>query len=258
MTIRKENFARFGFVAKGAVYLLTGILTALAALDSGGEKTGGKGALKYLAEQSYGQILLLAVGSGLLGYVFWRFYQSFANPKGLEKDFKGTAKRIAFFISGLIYSVLAYYAFKLVFDSGQGDNATGSLIQGTKGVIVMLAFGLGMAIKALYDLYRAYSGKFRKEVKETGMNQKEQEALINAGKFGHTARGLVFGLMAFLTLRSGLSSGNDLGTQADAFSYIQNEFGSFALSIVATGLVGYGVYMLIKAKYPSISVSDPK
>ena len=88
------------------------------------------------------------------------------------------------------------------------------------------------------------------------MDQKEQKLLINAGKFGHTARGLVLGLMAYLTLKSGLSSGSNVKTQTDAFSYIQAEFGSIALGIVAIGLVGYGVYMLIKAKYPSITIAS--
>ncbi|TBW29274.1 DUF1206 domain-containing protein [Gramella sp. KN1008] len=258
MSSKKKNFARFGMVAKGAVYSIIGVLTALAAFGQGGEQTGGKGALQYLAQQSYGQILLVLMGIGLLGYVFWRFYQSFANPKGLEDNAKGYAKRIAFFISGLIYGGLAFYSFKLAFGSGSGDSKSmmGSLMSGSNGDTIAIIIGIGMAIKAIYDLYRAYSGKFREEVEEAGMDHKEQKLLINAGKFGHTARGIVIALMAFLTLRSGLSSGNNIGTQTDAFSFIQNEFGSVAMGIVAIGLVGYGVYMFIKAKHPAISVAS--
>ncbi|MCM8570019.1 DUF1206 domain-containing protein [Gramella jeungdoensis] len=259
MSSKKKNFARFGMAAKGAVYCIIGILTALAAFGQGGEQTGGKGALKYLAEQSYGQFLLIVLAVGLLGYVFWRFYQSFANPNGFEDNPKGYGKRVAFFISGLLYGGLAFYSFKLAFGgggSGDSKSMTGSLMSGSNGDTIAIIIGIGMAIKAVYDLYRAYSGKFREEVEETGMDHKEQKLLINAGKFGHTARGVVIALMAFLTLRSGLSSGNDIGTQTDAFSFIQNEFGSFALGIVAIGLVGYGVYMFIKAKYPAISVAS--
>ncbi|MCG9971683.1 DUF1206 domain-containing protein [Christiangramia crocea] len=258
MSNKKENFARFGMAAKGGVYCIIGVLTALAAFGQGGEQTGGKGALKYLAEQSYGQILLIIMGIGLLGYVFWRFYQSFANPNGFEDNAKGYGKRVAFFISGLLYGGLAFYSFKMAFGGGSGDSKsmTGSLMSGPNGDTIAIIIGIGMAIKAIYDLYRAYSGKFREEVEETGMDHKEQKLLINAGKFGHTARGIVIALMAFLTLRSGLSSGNNIGTQTDAFSFIQNEFGSVALGIVAIGLVGYGVYMFIKAKYPAVSVAS--
>ncbi|MDT0642677.1 DUF1206 domain-containing protein [Zunongwangia sp. F363] len=261
MSSKKKNFARFGMAAKGAVYCLIGILTALAAFGQGGEKTGSKGALQYLAQQSYGQILLVIMGIGLLGYVFWRFYQSIGNPKGLHDDAKGYAKRAAYFISGLLYGGLAYYAFKLAFGSGSSSSGggsssmMGSLMSGSNGDTIAIIIGIGMAIKAIYDIYRAYSGKFREEVEEAGMDEKEQKLLVNAGKFGHTARGLVFGLMAYLTLKSGLSSGSNVQTQTDAFSYIQQEFGSIVLGIVAIGLAGYGVYMLIKAKYPSITVA---
>ncbi|HKJ49555.1 MAG TPA: DUF1206 domain-containing protein, partial [Christiangramia sp.] len=93
-------------------------------------------------------------------------------------------------------------------------------------------------------------------VEEAGMDRKEQKTLINAGKVGHTARGAVIGLMAYLTLKSGLSSGNKISTTTDAFSYIQSEFGSIALGIVAIGFVAYGVYMFIKAKYPAITVAS--
>ncbi|MDT0677293.1 DUF1206 domain-containing protein [Autumnicola musiva] len=255
MSSKKKNFARFGMAAKGAVYCLIGVLTALAAFGQGGQQTGSKGALQYLAQQSYGQILLIIMGLGLLGYVFWRFYQSIGNPKGLHDDAKGYAKRAAYFISGLLYGGLAYYSFKMAFGSSSGGGSKsmmGSLMSGSNGNTIAIIIGIGMAIKAIYDIYRAYSGKFREEVEEAGMDRKEQKLLVNAGKFGHTARGLVFGLMAYLTLKSGLSKGSNIQTQTDAFSYIQNEFGSVVLGIVALGLVGYGVYMLIKAKYPSI------
>ncbi|MCB7480262.1 DUF1206 domain-containing protein [Christiangramia sediminis] len=255
---KKKNFARFGMAAKGAVYSLIGVLTALAAFGQGGQQTGGKGALQYLAQQSYGQILLVILGIGLLGYVFWRMYQVFANPKGLDDDAKGYAKRVAYFISGLIYGGFAFYSLKLAFGSSSGGSSSmmGSLMSGSNGDTIAIIIGIGMAIKAIYDLYRAYSNKFREEVEEAGMDRKEQKTLINAGKFGHTARGAVIGLMAYLTLKSGLSSGSKISTQTDAFSYIQNEFGSIVLGIVAIGFVGYGVYMFIKAKYPAISVAS--
>ncbi|WP_228850901.1 DUF1206 domain-containing protein [Aegicerativicinus sediminis] len=256
MSSHKKTFARLGMAAKGAVYCIIGILTAMAAFGQGGQKAGSTGALQYLTKQPFGQALIILMGLGLLGYVFWRFYQTFANPKNLSNDFKGYAMRVAYFISGLLYGGLAVYAFKLAFSGGSSSSSslTSTLLSGSNGDTIALIVGIGTGIKAIYDLYRAYSGKYREEVQETGMNSKEQKLLINSGKFGHTARGIVFALMAYLTIRSGLNSSNNISTQTDAFSYIQNEFGSIALGFVAIGLIGYGIYMFIKAKYPSIAV----
>ena len=94
MSSKKENFARFGMVAKGAVYAIIGTLSAMTAFGLGGEKTGSKGALQYLAEQSFGQVMLGIMGIGLFGYMFWRMYQVFANPGKFDDNIKGIGKEL--------------------------------------------------------------------------------------------------------------------------------------------------------------------
>lgn len=258
MSSKKENFARFGMAAKGAVYALLGILTALSAFGMGGEKTGSKGAIQYLAEQSYGQILLVIMGIGLLGYVFWRFYQSFTDPENHDNNFKGIAIRIAYFISGLFYGALAFYAFKLAFGSGGssgGNSSFSSILNSEYGKILGIALAVILAIKAIYEFYMAYSEKFKKDVQNAGLDNDAQSYLMKWGRFGFTARGIVVGIMAYLTFKASMqSSGDKINTQTDAMSYIQNEFGSIVLGIIALGLIGYGVFMFIKAKYPSITI----
>jgi hypothetical protein len=58
-----------GYVAKGAVLLLTGLLIAIAALRARpDESTGLDGGLKALRDQPFGVYLLAAVGAGLICY----------------------------------------------------------------------------------------------------------------------------------------------------------------------------------------------
>ncbi len=58
-----------GYVAKGAVLLLTGLLIAVATLRAHpDESTGLDGGLKALREQPFGMYLLAAVGAGLICY----------------------------------------------------------------------------------------------------------------------------------------------------------------------------------------------
>ena len=248
---KKKNFARFGMASKGAVYSFIGVLTSITAFYGEEQYKGSKGALEYISSLSYGKVLVIILGIGLLGYVFWRMYQTFANPNGVSDDFKGKVKRIAYFISGLFYGFLAYYAFQLLLG---GNSGSSSSITGDYKNEIAIVVGIGLLIKAGYDLYRAYSGKFREKVEETEMSAKERSLLINAGKFGHTARGLVFGLMAYLTLKSGFGSAN-VNTKTDAFGYIQSEYGSEVLIVIAIGLISYGIFMLIQAKYPAATIS---
>jgi hypothetical protein len=53
-----EKLARFGYAAKGTVYFVVGLLTAQAAIGSGGETTSTSGALEELVAQPFGKVLL--------------------------------------------------------------------------------------------------------------------------------------------------------------------------------------------------------
>src|SRR5687768_13672907 len=64
--------ARFGYAAKGAVYIIIGALAALAAFNIGGRTTDTRGALVEILYQPYGKYLLAAVAVGLFGYSLWR------------------------------------------------------------------------------------------------------------------------------------------------------------------------------------------
>jgi hypothetical protein len=68
-----ERLARFGYAAKGIVYILVGFLAFQAAFNWGGRVTGTKGAFFTIASQPFGRVMLFLVAVGLLGYVIWRF-----------------------------------------------------------------------------------------------------------------------------------------------------------------------------------------
>ncbi|MDN3493500.1 DUF1206 domain-containing protein [Winogradskyella bathintestinalis] len=255
MSSKKETISRLGMGAKGIVYLLIGVLTALAAFGQGGSKSGKDGILKFLAEQSYGKVLLVALGLGLLCYMLYRLYQAFANPKNLDDDTKGYFKRIAYGVSGLIYGFLAYSAIKMAFGSSSGNSGSSSkFLNSEYGNIIAFGIALILLGKAIYEFYVAYSGKFKEDIEHSSIDSDAQSLVIKAGKMGFTARGIVAAIMSFLFVKAGMGSANGDINRADAFSFLQNEFGSIVLGIVAIGVALYGVFMLIKSKYPDTNV----
>ena len=125
MDSKIKKVARTGFVAKGIVYGITGILTFMAALDMGGKKAGRLQVLEFLDNQTFGNILLILIGIGLACYATWRFIQSISDPENIGDDSKGITKRTAFFLSGLLYLGLAVLAVLRVINAG-GGSGTGS------------------------------------------------------------------------------------------------------------------------------------
>ncbi|SHM87826.1 protein of unknown function [Cyclobacterium lianum] len=249
---KKKKFARFGIATKGVVYVLTGGLTAWAAFGSGGKTTGSDGALKFLVAQPFGQVMLWLVVFGLAGYVFWRMYQTFNDPDDEGSDSKGIARRIGFFSSGIFYLFIIYTAVQVLIGSGSDSGGKQSMIQKLLdqeyGRWLLAAVALVFFGKAVYQIFNAYSGKFKEEVEQAGMDQKAQQLMIYSGHVGYTSRGLVAGLIAYLTVRAAVTfDASKAGGTKDAFQFIQNEFGTLVMGIIALGLLGFGVFMIIKA-----------
>lgn len=253
---KKEKFASFGIATKGIVYLIIGILTSLAAFGYGGKKSGSETVIDFISKQSFGRILLIILAIGLLGYVFWRWYQAFTNPQNIENNAKGTVKRIAYFISGLIYGALAVKAVVTVMGSNSGGKSfTAKVFESDYATAVAIIIGLGLVGKGIYEFYKVYSGKFKEDVQSAGIPHQAQNLILKAGKVGHTARGLVVGILGFLFLKTGFAGNANKMSKTDAFGFIENEFGNIVLGLIALGLVAYGVFMIIKAKYSSLSVN---
>ncbi len=256
---KKENFARFGIATKGFVYCVIGVLTAMSAFGYGGQKAGSSDVLDFIAKQPFGQVLLIVMAIGLLSYVFYRMYQTFADSDNEGKDAKGVAKRVGYFISGLVYGFLAYRAVKMVIDAGSSSSGNGSFISSlldkSYGAILVGIIALGLLAKAVYQIYKAYSGKYKENLGNAGLDSKAQSLMLKAGRVGYTARGIVIGIVSYLLFKAALTGQNQGDGKENAFDFLQNEFGTIVLGIVAIGLAAYGVFMFIKAKYPSTDLT---
>ena len=252
-----EKLARFGLSAKGAVYLILGVLTAMAAFNVGGQKAGQGDVLKFIYGQPFGKVLLSILAIGLIGYVIWRFVQAFRDPENEGNDKKNIAKRAGYAGSGIIYAFLAYEAIKLIFQNGSSGSGGGNkqivstLLEQPFGQILVGIVAVGLFIKAGTQIYKAVSGKFAKKIKSTDLEPRIQNMVMKAGKVGFIARGVVAGIIGFLFLKAAIQANpNQAGGTESAFSFIQgNAYGSILLGIVAIGLACYGVFMIIKARY---------
>src|SRR5918992_1253022 len=98
-----ERIPRFGYAAKGVVYVVMGVLAVLAAVNAGaGSTTDQNGAFQTIEEAPFGQVLLGVVAVGLVGYVLWRSIQVVADPDDEGTGAKGVAKRIGYAGSALV------------------------------------------------------------------------------------------------------------------------------------------------------------
>lgn len=258
---KREKLARFGIATKGLVYVLIGTLTAMAAFGGGGKKTGSRGVLDWLSQQSFGQVLLVITSIGLLAYTGYRLYQAIKDPNHQDSNSgKRILKRIGLALSGLLYGAVAFSSLKAVFSSsgGSGQSREGIVAKLLSEPMGQVLVGLIAAIfigKAVYQIYKAYSGKFKNKIKEAQLPQKARDILMKTGRIGYTARGIVIGIVGFLTAKAALTyDASKAGGTEDAFQFIQNEWGTVVMGIITLGLLAYGVFQFVKAKYAQIAI----
>ncbi|HEX8329192.1 MAG TPA: DUF1206 domain-containing protein [Hymenobacter sp.] len=253
-----KTMARLGFAAIGVVYLLMGILALLAATgQSEGARADKEEAVQRVQDLPGGSILLGLIAFGLLGYIIWRFTQAIRDTESKGSDAKGVGKRIWYIISGLFYSGLALYAGRLALNGSaqkSGDNAsqtlTAKVLSWPGGNWIIMLVGLIIIGVGFYQIYRAYSGRFQKDVNASSLPAGQQNLVYRAGQVGFTARAVVLGITGYFFLQAGQQSrAGAVGSTGEAFDFLA-AMGPLVLGIVAAGLVAYGFYMLVQAKYP--------
>jgi len=253
-----ENFSRFGIISKGVVYCILGLLAFLAAIGSGKQNPSKEGTFQLILDQPFGKILLALVAIGLVGYVVWRFIQAIKDTEGKGNDAKGIFKRIGFAFSGLIYAALAYLAATLAFgnQSSSGDGKkqlVQKLLDLSYGEVILGIIGLIILGQAINQIYKAYSGKYKKKFHEEKMSSKESQVFTKVGIIGYVARAVVLGIIGYFVLRAAIeSNSSEVRDTEGAFGFINSSFGPIIFGIVALGLIAYGVFMFFMAKYREI------
>jgi type IV secretory pathway VirB2 component (pilin) len=252
--------ARFGYAAKGIVYLIIGVLAALAAFHKGGRTTDSRGALAEILSQPYGQLMLGAVAVGLIGYALWRLVQAVKNTEN-----KGMATRVGYAVIAVLYTGLALSAVRMVMGSaaaaGNGEPAqewTARLLAQPFGQLLVGAAGVGIIALGLYQFYKAYTVDFRDNLMIEKMSRNAESFAIRTGQFGLSARGIVFGMIGFFlilaALRSDASEAQGLSGALRALE--QQTFAPWLFGLVALGLAAYGFFMLVLAKYRRIIIEN--
>jgi hypothetical protein len=252
-----EWLARAGFVSRGVIYGIIGILAIKLALGAGGKTTNQQGALKTIAQQPFGEVLLILVAIGLAGYALWRLIHALLGHGPEDSD--TTFDRVAALGSGIVYGGLCAIAVEILL--GSGGNSSGSSHKTTAGVLGWPAgtwlVGIAGAVLigiGLYQGYRGVSKDFLEDSKTEEMSSRVRRAIKWLGTFGHLARMVVFGLVGVFLIKAAIDFNpkKAVGLDGALAKLAHASYGPFLLGLVAAGLVAFGLYSLTDARYRRI------
>jgi hypothetical protein len=252
-----ERLARLGFASIGAVYMLMGFLAAGAGLGKGGETAGHEGALAYALEKPFGKPLLAVMILGLIGYALWLFTSGFADSDRRGSKPKGLAIRAGAIFRGLVYSAFIVEIVRLLTRgsaSGGGEEQkaqhwTATLMEKPFGRALVAAIGLGIIGYGAYQLYRAWEAKLSKRLHLGEMKPDTERKAVLISRLGIGARGIVFIVIGGSLLMAAIQ--HDAGA-AHTTSGALGEMPAPLLTAIGVGLIAYGVYAFVNARYRTI------
>jgi len=242
-----EKLARLGYAAKGVVYILVGGLALSWALGFGGQTTGSSGALASISDSTVGRIALGLIALGLAGYVVWGLVRAIHNPEN-----QGTGHRIFYALTALIYGFLAVEAARLALGSGGGGDSaehwSAQAMQQPMGRWIVAAAGVAIAIYGIQQLINAWRVDLDDQLAMGRMSAEGRKWAVRIGRLGLAARGVVFGIIGYYVIQAAL------GARAERARGFDEVLGAMRdtpvlLGLVALGLLAYGVYNVIRARY---------
>ena len=250
-----QRLARMGYAAKGVVYLIVGGIAAQAAFTPSERVEGSEGAMATILDQPFGKTLLGIVAVGLAGYVVWRLVQAAMDPEHGDGGAKRAVMRLGYAISAAVYAGLTLEAVRMLRGSGgQGSGAqdwTATVMEKPFGRWAVGLVGAGIAAYGIYEIVKGFKTDLAKRLDLEGSAVATRRRVVGLGRAGMAARGVVFIIIGWLVVRAAMTydASKAQGLQGALNTLRQAAYGPYLLGVVALGLIAYGIFQLVKARY---------
>jgi fumarate reductase subunit D len=252
-----ELLERLGYVVRGALYAVMGLLAlGIAVGVGGGQATDLTGSLVVLVSNPLGKLVLIVAAIGLTAYSLWGFTRAIYDPLHRGSDASGYMARLGFVTSAISYAAIVIFALQLLAGSGaSGGDSTqktiASVLTHPAGGGLTILIGLIAIAVALGQFLEAYRATFKADLKGAEMSASTRDTVIKLGRFGMFARGVIFLVIGWFLVQAGIH--HDAGQVqgfGGAFLYLLGQpFGRIVLGIVALGFVALGLHSFACARW---------
>jgi hypothetical protein len=255
-----EALTRAGFVARGLIYAIIGVLAIQVATHSSSHAaTNQRGALETIQQQPLGRWLLIAVAIGLGAYAVWRFVQAYVGHGPEGGGDQSAFGRLAAAGSGCAYAAMCALAVSILVgassqSSSNPHKSAAGVLGWPGGQLIVGAAGLIFIGVALYQGYKGVTLKFLDEDKTDQMGRLTKRWLTVGGVVGHLARMVAFGLIGIFVVKAAIDYApkNAVGLDGALEKLARQSYGTFLLAVVAAGLIAFGLFSIAESRYRRI------
>jgi hypothetical protein len=245
-----ETAARVGFAVNGVMHLLIGWIALQVAWSGSGKNADQSGALGTLAGNGAGKVVLWLGVLGFAGLAVWQLTEAVFSSHGEGKD-KVLAK-VKAVSKAVVYAALAVTTFKYASGGGgsssssQTQDFTRSLMQHSGGRTLVVLIGLVVLGVGVYHVVKGVTKGFLKDLVEH-----PGRLIVRLAMIGYVAKGVALGIVGLLFVVAGLRGTPSRATGLDgALKTLRDQpLGTTLLTLVALGLIAYGVYSFARARF---------
>jgi hypothetical protein len=258
-----KKLARFGFYAKGFLFIVIGILALMVALgQKGGELADPAGALETVAKLPYGRIFLIIFIVGAFAHGVWNVLRGLADVDNAGKKWQGIVRRVIAVGVGIFYFGLALTAIDILVADHETDRngaiqrmlAT-ILLMLPLGALLMALIGLGVIGAGVSEFYSGVTGKYQENFKIRVLDESQQKIISLLGVISFSARALILVMMGcFFIAAAFYYNPNEAAGVDRALAIIaQQSYGQILLFITSGGLLCHGILSLFEARFRRVS-----
>jgi uncharacterized protein DUF1206 len=260
--------SRVGLVCRGAVYLLVGYLAmrlALAIHGRGGAPASSGGAVQAVSEPSWGRVLLVLLVAGLGAYALTQLVEAVFRPSQAASTIGRWRQRAVSWWGCLLYLAFCLSTARLLLatrptetagsEQRQDTDVTAALLRTGGGRLLLAGVGAALVAAGVEVGRRSVRLDFRERFTTAHMSRALATITRVLGGFGCAARAVVFVLAGFFIVKAAVlsSPGQAKGLDAVFRSVASSAGGSWLLGVLASGLVCYGLYCLLEARYRDLT-----
>ena len=249
--------ARAGYAGRGAVFLLLGVFTGLAALGLRWQPVGTAGALHSLAISSVGAVLVFIIATGVFCFELYRSIEAAWDIHNYGDHSKGVLQRVWLGLSGLFYAGFGIVAGSTVF--GSDATANDQMVRNWTALVLSVPAGTwlveiaGLIVVGM-GIQLAISGWYEKFQSRVRFQPKERPYAAALGQVGFVARSVIMILIGgFLLFAAITADPHRAQGLAGALRTIQHQaFGDILLGLMAIGLLSFGAFGISEAALAKI------
>ena len=251
-----ERFLRFGYVVRGVIYLIPGVLALELALGAHGGAINQTGAIELIGQQPMGRALLLVVATGLAGYTAWGLLRAVFDPLHKGRSPGGLAKRFGFVMSALAHAGLLVATLRFLVGTvphaAAGQDWSARLLARPFGAWMVGIIGLGwIGGSGIGEIIRGWRAEFVRDLalERTGAGERTLALLL--GRFGTVARGVVFTIVGVLLVAAAMhvKSHSAGGLDGALLELARQPIGRVLLAAAALGLMAFGAFSVMCARW---------